>query len=161
MRSDTLATSPLDLHVGFWMRCVSNQVSHALGLKMQAHGVTVAEWSVLRLLHDAPERPTVLASRLGLTRSAVSKLSDRLAAKELAASKAASDDMRAQVLSLTPRGHALVPVLAKMADDNDQAFFGHLGPDHQETLRLLMRNILNRRRGTFMSKPSTMALPHK
>ncbi|MGL5736750.1 MAG: MarR family winged helix-turn-helix transcriptional regulator [Beijerinckiaceae bacterium] len=141
-----MQTSPLDLHVSFWLRAVSNHVSHALGTRMQPHGVTVAEWSLLRLLHDAPQRPTVIAARLGLTRSAISKLSDRLAAKNLIASAPTPGDLRSQSLSLTRQGRDLVPVLAKLADDNEDMFFGHLGHEHQETLRLLMRNILNRRR---------------
>lgn len=144
-------TTPLDLHISFWMRAVSNQVSHALGLKMQAHGVTVAEWSVLRLLYDGKARPVDLAARLGLTRSAISKLSDRLAAKQLIASTVTDGDLRSQSLTLTGEGRSLVPVLAQLADDNDASFFGHLGAEHQETMRLLMRNIITRM-GSRMKK---------
>jgi DNA-binding MarR family transcriptional regulator len=34
-------------------------------------------------------------------------------------------DRRQQILSLTARGRALVPRLARLADDNDAHFFGH------------------------------------
>lgn len=35
--------SALDSRLGYWLRYVSNQVSHAFSPKVQARGVTVAE----------------------------------------------------------------------------------------------------------------------
>lgn len=55
-------------------------MSHAFSRKVQARGVTVAEWVVLRELYDGDSMPSALAERLGLTRGAISKLADRLAA---------------------------------------------------------------------------------
>ena len=43
-----LPPSSLQSHVGFWLRFVSNHVSHAFKLKVETRGVTVAEWVVLR-----------------------------------------------------------------------------------------------------------------
>ena len=36
--------SALDAHLGYWLRAVSNHVSHAFKTKVERHGVTVAEW---------------------------------------------------------------------------------------------------------------------
>ena len=44
--------SGLEAHLGYWLRYVSNHVSHAFSMKLEALGVTVAEWVVLRELHD-------------------------------------------------------------------------------------------------------------
>ncbi|MGN6505645.1 MAG: MarR family winged helix-turn-helix transcriptional regulator, partial [Tepidisphaeraceae bacterium] len=64
--------SPLDDHLGYWMRFVSNHVSHAFRLKIESRGVTVAEWVVMRALFDQePANPSQLAERIGLTRGAV------------------------------------------------------------------------------------------
>ena len=118
----------LESHLGYWLRFVSNQVSHAFARKVQAQGVTVAEWVILRELYDSPAQPSALAERLGMTRGAISKLADRLADKALIRRDASADDRRAQTLTLTAEGRALVPRLAALADQNDAEFFGDLDP---------------------------------
>ena len=71
--------------------------------------MTVAEWVVLRELYDAESAPSALADRLGMTRGAISKLADRLIAKEMIVRRANASDRRFQSLALTragPRDHA-------------------------------------------------------
>ena len=139
------AASPLDAHLGYWLRFVSNHVSHAFSLKVAAHDVTVAEWVVLRELFDADVMmPSVLAERLGMTRGAISKLADRLAAKALIVRTAGADDLRTQTLELTDAGRALVPTLSSLADANDAAFFGHLDPASRATIEAAMKDIVRR-----------------
>ncbi len=46
--------STLEAHLGYWLRYVSNHVSHAFALKVAAHGVSVAEWVVMRELTARP-----------------------------------------------------------------------------------------------------------
>ena len=137
--------SGLDSHLGYWLRYVSNQVSHAFALKVQALGVTVAEWVVLRELYDAASMPSTLADRLGTTRGAISKLADRLCAKGLIIRDAYERDGRAQTLALTPEGRALVPELAARADANDEQFFGDLDPSLRQTIVDAMKEIVRRR----------------
>jgi predicted regulator of amino acid metabolism with ACT domain len=92
--------SDLKKHVGFWLRFVSNHVSHAFARKLLASGVTVAEWVVMREMFDDEETsPGVLAERIGMTRGGVSKLVDRLVARSslrggTAATTAASSRLR-------------------------------------------------------------------
>ena len=58
--------SGLETHLGYWLRFVSNQVSHAFALKVSELGVTVAEWVILRELHDDDQAaPSALAPRDG------------------------------------------------------------------------------------------------
>jgi DNA-binding MarR family transcriptional regulator len=136
--------SKLDSHLGYWLRYASNQVSHAFSLRVQACGVTVAEWVVLRELYDRDMMPSALAERLGMTRGAISKLADRLAAKNLAARSSDAEDRRVQALSLTPAGRALVPALAALADQNDEAFFAHLDRATRATIEAAMKEIVRR-----------------
>lgn len=137
--------SPLDAHVGFWLRFVSNHVSHAFKLKVEAHGVTVAEWVLLRqLFASGATAPSGLADALGLTRGAVSKLVDRLLAKELVSRKAGTEDKRFQTVALTAAGRRLVPTLAALADANDDEFFGHLNDERRTALVELMKDVARR-----------------
>ncbi len=84
-RSGKIAASRLTMHIGFWMRLVSNHVSYAFARKLESSGVTVAEWVILREMYggDDTTSPSVVAELTGLTRGAVSKLISRLLEKSL------------------------------------------------------------------------------
>ena len=138
--------SPLDAHIGFWLRFVSNHVSHAFQRKVEAHGVTVAEWVVLRQLLALGEvPPSRLAEEMGMTRGGVSKLVDRLHVKKLVIRSAGGDDRRFQSVGLTAAGRRLVPKLAALADENDSEFFGHLSDEQRDQLADLLKDVVRRR----------------
>ena len=138
--------SPLEAHLGYWLRFVSNHVSHAFSVKLQARDVTVAEWVILRELYEQDAMPpSELAERIGMTRGAISKLVERLAAKSLLTKTDNKDDRRYQSLSLTTAGRTLVPKLAALADQNDAEFFEHLKPAQRAALEGMMKDIVKRR----------------
>ena len=123
-RTPPLEVTNLRSHIGFWLRFVSNHVSHAFGRKLNGSGVTVAEWVILREMFDSPSTsPSALATSTGLTRGAVSKLIDRLVQKNFVSRAEASGDRRFQDIKLTSAGRTLVPRLARIADQNDEDFF--------------------------------------
>lgn len=137
--------SDLTAHLGFWLRTVSNHVSHAFAGKLAARGVTVAEWVMMRSLYGkAPMPPSRLADEIGMTRGAITKLADRLIDKSLIVRKASHDDGRAQTLALTPQATDLVPELAALADRNDAEFFDHLSAAERESLERLLRRMVER-----------------
>ena len=144
MPSET--TAALGDHLGYWLRYVSNHVSHGFSRRLESRGVTVAEWVILRELFDVEQMmPSQLAERLGLTRGAISKLADRLVAKALIARTASPDDRRSQTLALTQAGRDQVPALARLADENEAAFFSHLTPDQRAGVAALLQDIVHRR----------------
>ena len=148
-RTDAKKTvSDLESHTGYWLRFVSNHVSHAFKQKIEARGVTVAEWVVMRALlgteEDGSVNPSRLAESIGLTRGAVSKLVDRLAVKGFVKCRAVKADRRFQTVELTASGRALVPVLAVLADENDREFFGHLRSGEREKLTALLKAVAER-----------------
>ena len=129
----------------FWLRSVSNHVSHAFAAKLTGKEVTVPEWVMLRSLYDKePMPPSLLAADMGMTRGAITKLADRLVAKALVVRRANPEDGRAQTLALTPEGMALVPDLAALADRNDAEFFDHLSASERETLEALLKRMVQR-----------------
>jgi len=135
--------SALEDHLGYWLRFVSNHVSHAFRRKVEASGVKVSEWVVLRALHGPePVSPGALAQSLGMTKGAVSKLLDRLAARDLLTRTTSDVDRRQQRLALTPRGRALVPRLARLADENDREFFGHMPPQLRDELLRALQDLV-------------------
>ncbi len=135
--------SALGSHTGFWLRLVSNHVSHGFARKLAGSGATVAEWVILREMFDAGETsPSLLAASAGLTRGAVSKLVDRLVHKGLVSRAAADLDRRFQDVGLTAAGRALVPRLAALADRNDEEFFSRVSAREREALVAILRKLV-------------------
>lgn len=143
----TKTASDLTAHLGYWLRYVSNHVSQGFARKVEAHGVTVAEWVLMRQLLDVDAlAPSKLAERMGMTRGGVTKLADRLIAKKLVKRTADPGDGRAQTLSLTPAGRAIVPKLASLADANDAEFFDHLTAADRAALLRILEGIVEKRK---------------
>ncbi len=141
----TKKSSTLEDHAGYWLRYVSNHVSHAFARKVEAQSVTVAEWVLLREMLDAgTAKPSQLADAVGLTRGAVSKLVERLSRKKLAVRSSPEGDQRYQTVELTAAGKRLVPVLAQLADENDREIFGHLKSVERTKLVHLLQDIVRR-----------------
>jgi len=111
-----IAVSHLKSHVGFWMRIISNHVSHAFARKLERSGVTVAEWVVMREMYgESLTSPSVVAARIGMTRGAI---------------------------ALTAAGRRLVPTLATLADQNDEEFFHQLSRKERESLLSLLKKLV-------------------
>jgi DNA-binding MarR family transcriptional regulator len=144
-KKQKLNPSGLKSHIGYWMRVVSNSVSHTFARKLESSGVTVAEWVVLREMYggDDTTSPSVVAELTGLTRGAVSKLIERLLQKGFVIRTEASGDRRYQDIRLTPQAVSLVPQLAALADKNDEEFFDCLNKGERAELLGLLQKLAN------------------
>jgi DNA-binding MarR family transcriptional regulator len=138
-----IQVSELTSHTGFWLRFVSNHVSHAFMRKLMNSGVTGAEWVVLREMYDKDEMsPSTLADLTGMTRGAASKLIDRLVGKKLVSRRDRTDDRRYQDIELTATGRRLVPTIAAIADQNDAEFFTVLSPKERAALIATLKKLV-------------------
>lgn len=135
--------SQLSSHIGFWMRRVSNHVSHSFAAKLEATGVTVAEWVVLREMFaaDGTTSPSLIADLTGMSRGAISKLVTRLLEKGLASRREATEDRRYQDIKLTDKARNLVPRLASLADENDDFFFAKLSAAERSQLKRTLEKL--------------------
>jgi MarR family transcriptional regulator, lower aerobic nicotinate degradation pathway regulator len=132
-------------HLGYWLRQLSNHVSHSFSRRLAAREVTVAEWVFLRALHGRePIAPSQLAKEMGFTRGAITKLADRLIARGFVRREASAEDGRAQTLRLDRKGANLVPELASLADQNETECFAHLTASDRKTLRRILENSVDR-----------------
>ena len=138
--------SPSELtdHLGYRLRQVSNHVSQSFARKIEAEGVTVAEWVLMRVLFDGAAAPSRVAETMGFTRGAVTKLADRLIARDLVVREADPRDGRARTLALTAKGRRLTPKLAALADRNDAECFGHLSDGDRRFLRQILEETVAR-----------------
>ncbi|MGK5079208.1 MarR family winged helix-turn-helix transcriptional regulator [Janthinobacterium sp. HLX7-2] len=141
-RPGSASVSELEAHLGYWLRFVSSHVSHSFQKKAEANGVTISEWVVLReMFRLGCTSPTVLAHVAGMSKGAVSKLIDRLESKGMVSKSILLADRRQHSIELTTEGEALVPVLAEMADQNDEEFFGKLPRQLREGLLEAMKEV--------------------
>ena len=143
-RTSRSTVSPLDAHLGFWLRFVSNHVSARFSQLVEDEGATVTEWVALRTLFDKTQTTHAeLIEALGMTKGAASKVVTRLEEKGLARRELAEGSAREQVLLLTPQGRALVPRLAALADQNEEHFFGHMSPRERQALMKAFRALVS------------------
>ena len=142
-RKTKQAPSPLEAHLGFWLRFVSNHVSIRFAQLLEEKGVTVTEWVALRTLwsHDETTHAELILA-LGMTKGAASKVVSRLEEKGLAERQLAQGRAREQCLALTAAGKALVPKLAALADTNEEYFFGHLPAAERQALTQAMQALV-------------------
>jgi DNA-binding MarR family transcriptional regulator len=142
-KSNAQSPAPLEAHLGFWLRFVSNHVSIRFQQLLEAKGVTVTEWVALRTLWASTETSHAeLIQTLGITKGAASKVVSRLEEKGLAARQFPSGSLRDQTLVLTAAGMALLPRLAALADANDDHFFGHLAAKERLSLMNAMQALV-------------------
>jgi DNA-binding MarR family transcriptional regulator len=135
---------PLEVHLGYWLRLVSNHVSRCFANALQDKRLSVAEWVALNHIEKhACNTAANLADAMSMTRGAVSKVLDKLAAKQWIARAASPDDNRAQLLSLTRSGRRVLPQLWTIADDNDERFFAGLDAAERAEFRRLLEKLAN------------------
>jgi len=137
-----LRKSGLEVHLGYWLRRVSNHISGAFAQALQARQMSVAEWVALRLIQESEKlTPGQLAVAMGMTRGAISKVLDKLEAKAWIARATNPEDSRVHWLSLTRSGTRQIPELSRIADRNDEHFFNCLDAKEQATLRRLLQKL--------------------
>lgn len=136
------ATAKLEVHLGYWLRRVSNAVSGRFARALQAEGTSVAEWVLMSVLSECGQAtPGELAEIVGMTRGAVSKIVDKLEAKRWLRSRSAAEDRRVRLLSLSREGRRCRPVLAKIADQGEAHFFACLNAGEKRTLQALLAKV--------------------
>jgi DNA-binding MarR family transcriptional regulator len=132
----------LEVHLGYWLRLVSNRVSGTFARLLQERQLSVAEWVALNLIEcGADVTPTELADAMDMTRGAISKVLDKLETKQWITRTASRKDNRVQLVSPTRPGRRVLPELAAIANDNDSRFFDALDTDERATLRKLLRKL--------------------
>lgn len=130
------------LHLGYRLRRVSNHALGTLARTLRSRHTSVAEWVVLCHILERPGITTGgLAETLAMTHGAVSKIIDKLVAKNWAARLAKPGDGRAQLLFLTQLGSRILPRLAELADQNERKLFDCLEVGERATLGRLLNKL--------------------
>jgi DNA-binding MarR family transcriptional regulator len=134
--------SNLEEHLGYWLRCLSNFVSQSFAERLARQDISVSQWVVLRTLYDSSGVTlNEAAAQVGVDKSTLSRMVERLVQRGLV-NRAEGDDRRSVGLALTPTGKKLVPQLARLADENDAAFFNMLAPKQRAEFLATIKQLL-------------------
>lgn len=106
------------------------------------HGLTASEFDVLiNITPGEPIRQRDLVARVVLTRSAISRLLDRLTRRELVTRTSVDDDRRGVRVELTDAGVRLRRQAARTNTATVQEYFGDLDVDELRSLESLLRRL--------------------
>jgi DNA-binding MarR family transcriptional regulator len=117
-------------------------VTALLGPVAAAHDISLTQLRVLAILRDREPRLSDLATYLGLERSSVSGLVDRMVRRGLLTRTASADDARAVRLSLTEDGHRLAARGAEEIGTLLRPMLDTLTPAEQNRLGGLLAKLL-------------------
>lgn len=141
--SKTAHPSNLEDHLGYWLRCLSNFVSGNFEKKLSSYDISVAQWVVLRTLYESSGVTLNRAAQLvGVDKSSLSRMVERLVQRGLI-NRIGGDDRRSIGLNLTTAGKKLVRQLAKLADENDYAFFKNLSEKQRKDFLATIQKLLS------------------
>lgn len=134
--------SNFEYHIGYWLRCLSNFVSHTFAEKLAGQDISVPQWVVLRTLYDNNNATlNEAADFVGVDKSTLSRMIERLVQRGFV-NRSQGTDRRSVGLSLTSVARKLVPQLAKLADRNDEEFFKSLSPKQREVFLGTIKQLL-------------------
>lgn len=120
-------------------------VHRRMAAVIEPYGVTIQQYNVLRILRGAGQPLPILeiASRMIEHAPGITRLLDRLQAKNLVVRERSSEDRRINRCSITDEGLTLLASMDAAVDEVDEAAIGPLPPDDVEQLLRLLRAILS------------------
>jgi len=123
----------------FWISRLANLMQEQFNQRLKVEDVTWPQWMVMNVLDQKlASTPATIASNIGVDRSAVTRLLDRLENKGLIAREHDRLDRRSINIDITERGQGLMATLNDMAREHQEHFLSQL---HNTEHRSLKGNI--------------------
>jgi DNA-binding MarR family transcriptional regulator len=132
------------------------RVNSILAREMQTEADVSLEWYAILLIlaqsQDATMRPSDLADQIGLSRSATTRLIDRLERSGLVERRVCGSDRRGTYVSLTPRGQDVFKKAGRVhLRGIDEHVGSHLTHDELAQLTALLGKLADRVGGEALS----------
>lgn len=132
--------------IGYNLRRAQDRVFNDFMTSMAAHDVTPGQFGVLTLIEaNTGLNQTQLGNAIGIDRSTVVAVIDRLEDRGLVERAPSPTDRRSYALRLSPDGARLVEMLRPLVRRHEARIAADLTADEQETLRRLLRRIADGR----------------
>lgn len=121
----------------------SRLISGEFHLVVTAHGFTVSEWRVLASLSGSePMSIGQLAQITTMKQPTVTRVLDRMQAKELVERLPNDGDRRVTLVRITPAGTRLVSKLIPLARQHEQRVLEPFGQQRAEDLKAMLRRLV-------------------
>ncbi len=137
----------------FLLSTLSLTVSELIEAALAPLGLRLRDYRVLRfLLFDGPQLQGAVGPALGVDRTTVVALIDKLEVTKLAKRVRSTDDRRAYCISLTAKGERLAREATRRVNAVEEKLFAPLDPSERSELRRLSTRLL--------SQPGAIAQAH-
>ncbi|WP_052481097.1 MarR family winged helix-turn-helix transcriptional regulator [Gilvimarinus agarilyticus] len=111
----------------YWISRLASVMRESFNASLKEAEISWPQWMTLNCLHhQRAQTPAALAECLGVDRSAITRLLDRLADKQLVVRDHDDGDRRSVRVSLTEAGSAKMSAIDDAAREHQNAFLSHL-----------------------------------
>ena len=133
----------LDRLAGFRLRQAQMAIANALLDVTQQYELTVTQFGVMALIAERPGiNQTDLGMELGIDRSTMVAVIDRLQNRDLVVRHASPRDRRSYALALSDKGSALLRELAPQIEARDREVLGTLSGKERDQLIAMLGRIV-------------------
>lgn len=141
------ASKPGDFHLHnsytFWISRLANLMQEEFNRRLEGEDVTWPQWMVLNVLdRDLAATPAAVADNIGVDRSAVTRLLDRLEKKGLLNREHDKLDRRSVNLRLTEAGQNLMVRLNELAREHQEHFLTSLHNTEHRSFKANVQKML-------------------
>lgn len=132
-----------DNSIGYLLAQAQRQVHRELGVRLQRHGITVAQWSVLVMLWEVDGLThKELADRLTIETATISRTVDRMVRDGLVERVRSDADRRQVHVHLTDKGAGLWRELVPEAETMLTFALADFTAEEEQTLRRLLQRVI-------------------
>jgi len=111
----------------FWISRLASLMQEQFNQQLEEQGVTWPQWMVLNVLHHGlAKTPAQIAENIGVDRSAITRLVDRLEKKGLVERQHDGLDRRSIQVAMTAGGRRLMVELNLLAHSHQEQFLSEL-----------------------------------
>jgi len=127
----------------FWIHRLNHVLQEQFNQRLKQYDVSWPQWMVLNVLHtDSSITPAVIAVQLGIDRSGVTRLLDRLEKKDYLTREHDKLDRRSVNLLLTTKGRSLIDEMNAVAREHQNDFLKDLHSSERLAYKKAMQKIL-------------------
>lgn len=129
----------------FWISRLANVMQEEFNRRLQERDVSWPQWMVMNVLHhELATTPAAIADSIGVDRSAVTRLLDRLEKKSLAEREHDKVDRRSVKVRLTDEGKKQVKELNALAAQHQNHFLESLHSTEHRAFKGCIQRMLRR-----------------
>lgn len=141
------STSQRDFHLHnsftFWISRLASAMKDTFNQQLATWDVTYPQWMILNVLHhELANTPAQIAENIGVDRSAVTRLLDRLEAKGLAERVHDGLDRRSVKIFITRQGQSLMDELNRAAREHQTLFLQQMHPTELRAFKTNVQKML-------------------